>query len=747
MYMKTILSLLTVLLATAGSFAQTRQYTLDVREPVAKEIKLLPMQGSNPDGHSLGVNNQYFLKDGKPWFPLMGELHYNRVPPEEWAEEVRKMKNGGLSIVATYIFWNEHERTQGVWDWTGNRDLRRFIGICRENGMYVWLRIGPWSHGEQLHGGFPEWIQQMKGRRRNDPDYLAASKILFDHIGKQTKGLFFKDGGPVIGTQLENEYASGDITHISELKKMALAAKITPVYWSVTANTVFDDSKTEVIPLQGSYPYRGWEPGGGKATKDFLYANDQWIMNDAFGKLYYNVNKYPKGLCEQGAGSQQTYNNRFVVEPHVVEAHLQNQIGKGMNLVGYYMFHGGTQTPGLEEPGYLLSYDFQSPITEFGLLRPSYKYLKILHNFVNDFGTDLATMQVVKPHNPVMDEQNTTDLRYVARVRDNSGFLFLCNTQVRVPMPDKEIAIQVQLKDEVISFPKMLIKGQTAPILPFNLKAQGVTIKYATAQPFARITDGNHTTLFFFRLPGVTPAFELAASGVAGTKAPGWKSTIQKNSTLYTSTGNEPVTITGANGGRVTMIFLSRTEAEQAWRTVINDKEAMILTNADVMVGNNHLELRQLANPAFSFSVYPATLKTYGGISSKTTGLFRNYVKKVKIAAAEVITSQKPVAVVNTGVMVPASLNDWVLAVHYQGGAIEASTGNKPAADDLYNGGGPWMVPLKRFSATDSGLRLEAKPWKEQITGVPDALSQKIKNEGPAIHTIEMLPQYKLVIK
>jgi beta-galactosidase len=446
---------------------QEKIYNLDLQSAY-KQIKVghLDFTGKSPDGTKLGVNSAYFEKNGKPWFPIMGEFHYIRFPEKYWEEEILKMKNGGIRIIATYVFWNAHENPKGSWNWSGIRDLRRFVELCAKHDMYVWLRVGPWSHGEQLHGGHPDWIDSMKGKRSNDPEYLAASQKLFNQIGQQTKGLYFKEGGPIIGAQLENEFASGDDKHIGELKRMAISANIKPVYFTITANTVFNDSQHEAIPLQGAYPYRGWEKGGGKATKDFLFGNDQWILSESLGKVYYDVSQYPKGLCEQGAGSQVTYQNRFIVEPNVVEAHLQNQLGRGMNMIGYYMFQGGTQLPGLKEPGCPESYDFQAPLGEFGELRPSYKYLKILHNFIRDFGSDLAKSDVVEPENPVRDENNTDKLRYVARVYGNGGFLFLGNTQVRVPMPDKRFQMKLNMKGETIQFPRkeILLKGETTAI-------------------------------------------------------------------------------------------------------------------------------------------------------------------------------------------------------------------------------------------------------------------------------------------
>ena len=86
----------------------------------------------------------------------MGEFHYARYPASEWEREILKMKAGGVDIVATYVFWIHHEEVEGQFDWSGQRDLRRFVELCGRHGMYAWVRVGPWAHGESRNGGLPD---------------------------------------------------------------------------------------------------------------------------------------------------------------------------------------------------------------------------------------------------------------------------------------------------------------------------------------------------------------------------------------------------------------------------------------------------------------------------------------------------------------------------------------------------------------------------------------------------------------
>ena len=168
----------------------------------------------SPSGQTIGLNDQYLTLDGKPWLPVMGEFHYSRYPEAGWEEEILKMKAAGVQIVSSYIFWNHVEEVKGVFDWTGQRDLRRFAELCQKHGMYLFVRIGPWSHGESRYGGLPDWVMKESAPRTTDPTprpwrgqpFLGFVDDFYQQIGKQIKGLLWKDGGPVIGVQIENEY-------------------------------------------------------------------------------------------------------------------------------------------------------------------------------------------------------------------------------------------------------------------------------------------------------------------------------------------------------------------------------------------------------------------------------------------------------------------------------------------------------------------------------------------------------------
>ena len=165
-------------------------FLIDATAPApAPETGFLKMGGVSSTGHRLSVDSRSLSLDGKPWLPVMGEFHFTRYPEKYWQEELLKMKAGGVQVVATYIFWIHHEEIEGQFDWTGQRDLRHFVELCRQNGLYVYLRIGPWDHGEVRNGGFPDWLLKKKiALRRNDPEYLKYASRFYGQIGSPSQG-------------------------------------------------------------------------------------------------------------------------------------------------------------------------------------------------------------------------------------------------------------------------------------------------------------------------------------------------------------------------------------------------------------------------------------------------------------------------------------------------------------------------------------------------------------------------------
>ena len=160
--MKVLLSLLAAMTAAAavsGTGDGVTTYTITAPEsPKLIRSGHLDMGGESPDGGSIEVNSYYMSIDGRPVIPVLGEFHFSRYPAEQWEDEILKIKAGGVTVIPTYIFWSIHEEREGEFDWSGDRDLRRFVELCAKHDMPVIVRIGPFCHGEIRNGGIPDWI-------------------------------------------------------------------------------------------------------------------------------------------------------------------------------------------------------------------------------------------------------------------------------------------------------------------------------------------------------------------------------------------------------------------------------------------------------------------------------------------------------------------------------------------------------------------------------------------------------------
>ena len=136
------------------------------------------------------IDSRSLRRGGAPWFPVSGEYHFSRGRPENWERELRRMKAGGLGLVASYLIWNIHEPVRGARRWDGECDFRRFVQIAGDVGLDVVARIGPWAHAEARFGGFPDWLQELPiGLRTDDPAYLEIVDDWYADVARQLDGL------------------------------------------------------------------------------------------------------------------------------------------------------------------------------------------------------------------------------------------------------------------------------------------------------------------------------------------------------------------------------------------------------------------------------------------------------------------------------------------------------------------------------------------------------------------------------
>src|SRR3984957_6545808 len=173
----------------------------------------------------LQVEGKGFSLRGKPFQILSGELEYARIPRADWKDRLRKVHAMGLNTITVYIFWNLHEPTPGVYDFSGQNDVAEFLREAQAERLYVVLRPGPYVCAEWDLGGYPAWLLKDRALvlRSTDPEYAAALNEWITHLVKENTPLLLANGGPIIAIQVENEYGSfGDDHAYMEAVKFAL---------------------------------------------------------------------------------------------------------------------------------------------------------------------------------------------------------------------------------------------------------------------------------------------------------------------------------------------------------------------------------------------------------------------------------------------------------------------------------------------------------------------------------------------
>ena len=470
-------------------------------------LLLMTAAATAKDNPEVTWDRQSLIVGGRRVVPVMGEIHYSRIPADEWDAEVKKMKDGGVTIIATYVFWNHVEEQEGVFNWSGQRNLRRFIETCKKHDLPVVLRIGPFCHGEVRNGGIPDWMFSKGCKLRSlDSMFLGYAEKLYRQIYSQIIGLQWKDGGPLIACQFDNEYrGSGD--YLMALKKIALQTGFDLPFYTRTGWPELTKPVPfgEMLPLYGDYADGFWEKSTDETAGNYYKAfnfkrfrSSTAIGTDLLGEQKENVTKgddnNPYFTCELGGGMATAYHRRPYIYPEDTYSMALVKLGSGSNLLGYYMYHGGTNpesTTGisLNETQRTLgtanndlpvkNCDFQAPLGEFGQTLPQYYTLRPLHLFMHDFGELLAPMEASFPSPQDLKKGEDSKLRWSIRSNGKSGFIFINNYERLQNLTAKK---NVGLEACGVKLPKLTIPTGCMAIFPVNING----IKYATAQLVAK---------------------------------------------------------------------------------------------------------------------------------------------------------------------------------------------------------------------------------------------------------------------
>lgn len=322
--------------------------------------------------HRFTLADTSFLLDGKPFQVISGEMHPARIPKAYWRQRIQMARAMGCNTIAAYVFWNYIETTPGEFDFRSeNRDIAAFIRLCKEEGMWVLLRPGPYVCAEWDFGGLPAYLLRTPGIRLRclDSTYMHAVTRYVTHLSQEVKPLLCTNGGPILMVQVENEYGSfaNDKNYLEALRQLWVKNGINVPFYTADGAT---DYMLEAGNVDGAAI--GLDSGG--SDDDFAAARRRNPHVPSFSS-----ETYPGWLTHWGEKWAKTDSGSIVKELQYLLSHH-----KSFNL---YVVHGGTNfgywaganagNATQYQPD-VTSYDYDAPINEQGQATPKYYAIRRL---------------------------------------------------------------------------------------------------------------------------------------------------------------------------------------------------------------------------------------------------------------------------------------------------------------------------------------------------------------------------------
>lgn len=355
------------------------------------------------DGRSFSI-------DGRRVWLVSGSIHYTRTPRGLWRSRIRAAKQAGLNCIETYVFWSAHEQQPGAFDFEGDLDLRAFVQMIAEEGMYCILRPGPYICAEWDFGGLPAYLHGVVDRKGNRPQLRRDEPLFMEavarylravmqqvgdlqitspreglkptanhtHLPGASAGGYQGDaGGPIVLMQVENEWFSHNPAPgaaylerlVSMLRQQGCAVPV------VNCNNLWQ-------PVEGTI-----DTWNGSTDLPAMMRQLAQVQPDSPPM----VMEYWPGWYDHWAGEQAS-----PVNADLHEYRMAGLIGAGAQF-NLYMFHGGTnfgfyggRSSATDQCYITTSYDYDAPLREAGGRGAKYAATKRLCTFASHFGHVLA---------------------------------------------------------------------------------------------------------------------------------------------------------------------------------------------------------------------------------------------------------------------------------------------------------------------------------------------------------------------
>ncbi|UKZ81132.1 hypothetical protein TrVFT333_008902 [Trichoderma virens FT-333] len=474
------------------------------------------------DEHSLFIHGERVMI-------FSGEVHPFRLPvPSLYLDLFQKIKALGFNMVSFYVDWALLEGKPGNFRADGIFDLEPFFEAATKAGIYLLARPGPYINAEVSGGGFPGWLQRVKGILRTDaPDYLHATDNYMAHIASIIAKAQITNGGPVILYQPENEYSAGHAGVVFPNKPYFQYV----IDQALNAGVVVPLINNDAFPGGTSAPGTGLGSGHDGYPVGFDCAHPYSWPENGLPTTYHQQHlsispNTPFSLVEFQGGSFDPFGGwgfeqcSILVNHEFERVFYKNNYAAGVTIFNLYMIFGGTNWGNLGHPGGYTSYDYGSSIREDRTVdREKYSELKLQGQFMKVSPGYITTTPGNTTQGVYSDNR---DIAITPLLAEESGNFFVVRHANYSSTASTSYTIKLPTSEGEITIPQqggsLTLNGRDSKFHVTDYPVGNYTLLYSTAEIFTWKAFADKTVLVLYG--GADELHEYAVKNpFAGTKA------------------------------------------------------------------------------------------------------------------------------------------------------------------------------------------------------------------------------------
>ncbi|KAH8824376.1 glycoside hydrolase superfamily [Flagelloscypha sp. PMI_526] len=537
--------------------------------------------------------------DDQRTFVWSGEFHPWRIPvPEVWEDLLQKVKAAGFNTVSLVLHWGFHSPNPDTVDVeTGARNIDKLLSMCKDAGLFVTFRNGPYVNAETNAGGFALWLTTGEyGTLRNkDPRYQAAWEPFMTATNKISAKHTYDVGGTLILQQIENEISgqrlsNGEINH--EIADYMVALEDNARQNGVTIPLLTNAPNMRSLSWSQDYL-----PGPGATD---LYGVDSypacWSCNlsecgsvrefttveyfphfeiasptqPSFIPEFQGGSYNPWGGPQGGCGGPGT-----LLDAEFVNVFYRDLAAQRITMISLYMIYGGTNWGQLATNLVGTSYDYSAPIRETRELQDKYSETKLVGLFFRT-ATDLTKTER-KNLTSSLTSVSTVGATELRNPDTGAGF-YVVRHMDSADQSSSDIKLNVTTKSgQQITIPQIKksmihLEGRQSKVIvtDFTFGEKGALI-YSTAEVLSHSIVDGQSVLALWVPDGETGEFALARSKRLSVLAGGGVSfrPIGQNLVVTFTAKKDKANVLEFDNFKV--ILLSRTLAYRFWAPTLTN--------------------------------------------------------------------------------------------------------------------------------------------------------------------------------